>query len=220
MMAEAKKPFGVYVSPPSRPAKQAKPLSRYDGRPEPEAPGGIPEKGVRSAGVDVIHVNEFDPIQDAEKNRRQGKARSRIKVAANVRASILDWERHQNLIDDGQYRVGVLIENLFEIRGGGSNDSGVRLDANLRKELAIIFGIEAAQNRLAMLDGIRQIVGVVDALILRRILGDRWTYAAVAAEIDRIGKFTITQTSDRSARYAARRFRDALATLAEKWRAS
>lgn len=215
MNADTRIPMGVYIGRHGEPGRKDRPVGRFDGRREREAPGGIPAQGRVSAGVEIAHVNVADPLDIPQ----AGKPPARVRVAANVRASILDWERHRGLINDDQHRVGVVIERLFEMAagggGGGGNDSGVRLDPGTRKEMAIIFGIERARSTLSMLDGVREIVGVVDALVLRRVLGDRWTYDAVAAELDR--KEKTEPGSERSARYAARRYRDALATLARQW---
>jgi len=197
------RPFGVYVGRSAKPAKPAKPISRFDGSREREAPGGIPHEGIRSAGVEVAHVNVADPIEQP----KAGVPTKRIRVAANIRASILDWERHRGLIDDDQHRIGRIIEDLLAIAGAsGGNDSGVRLDPGTRKELAIAYGIDRARMVNQALDQMRQIVGTTDALVIRRVLGDRWSYDAVAIEI---GAY-----QDRASRYAARRFRDALAVLA------
>jgi hypothetical protein len=79
------------------------------------------------------------------------------------------------------------------------------------KELAIIRGVENAREVKAYSAAIVKALGMIDARIVQRALGERKTYAEVAALADRAGA--------RGTNYYAHRFRDALEELAKQWSA-
>jgi hypothetical protein len=73
----------------------------------------------------------------------------------------------------------------------------------------MIYALEDAHTVVAWMTLIEQSIGVIDALIVRQVLGDRRSYEDVAVLRGMPG--------EKSTRYFARRFRDALEYLSDDW---
>jgi hypothetical protein len=139
----------------------------------------------------------------------------RVQAKVNRRVDLLEWEHSHGRIDAASYAAGRLVQAAFERAasrpGGSSWREGDRVDAAVAHELAIIRGLEGAQHARAMLQRMERALGMMDARILRAVLGDGLSFAEVAASRGIPGR-------DGTA-YMARRFRDGLETLSGAWAA-
>lgn len=169
---------------------------------EPANGRGLPP---RSANAFTAVVAVPDPHQNPE-----GPGNERTLATVNRRVDILELEKSHGRISDAAYSVGRIVQAVFErAKGpGGTNwQGGSRVDAWAAHELAIIHGIEDARRITGWIERITRALGMIDARILRRVLGDRMNYAEVAAATGKAG--------ERGTAYIAQRFRDALEELAE-----
>lgn len=135
----------------------------------------------------------------------------RTRAAVNVRRSLLEWELSHDQITQHQFNAGKRAEEKFEraTQGPGSSNwqGGSRVDVALQADQAVARNVLKAQELHAYLQWVRGLLGKEDTQLLVEILRDRKTYKQVA--VARL------QLSERDVSYFARRFRDALETLAE-----
>jgi hypothetical protein len=149
-----------------------------------------------------------DPYPDADGRRGY------VRATVNRVADILELERSHGRLDEAEYQIGRQIQRTYErARGPGSSNwrGGDRIAASVAVNNAIERGVEAAQAITALDDKLRRDLGEMDAMILRRILGEGRNYRGVAA-------MTGPETERRAA-YIAERFRDALRALSNRWAA-
>lgn len=174
---------------------------RYDGRPAPLPPGGKLGRPPRSRNLDTTVAAVTDPMGDGE---------LRHLATVNRRTDLLEHERSHGLISEAAYRNGRIVQAVLERAGriGGSNWAGAS-----RKDPAEVRDTHAQR---LIDDGavaetwrrrIRDRLGMIDARLIDRVLGEGLSYADCAALVGRAG--------DRGQRYMASRFRDALEELSE-----
>lgn len=137
----------------------------------------------------------------------------RLLATVNIRTDILELEYAHGRISEAALRVGREIqgklERLSRVGAGNQWRQGDRVDQYQRHEEVIVDCLEAARAAEALFAWIGRSLGVANTLdpkILRNLLGDQMSYAAVAVLHGKRG--------DRGVRYIAERFRDALEALA------
>jgi hypothetical protein len=180
------------------------PVGRYDLRDAAMPPGeqlGEPTaarwKNNRIAAV----TDPFDPTR-------------RLLATVNIRTDLLELEYAHGRISEAALRVGRQIQGKLErtSRVGAGNQwrQGDRVDQYQRHEEVIVDNLEAARAVDSFFMWIGRCLGKdnLDCKIIRNLLGDNMSYAAVAVHHGKRG--------DRGVRYIAERFRDALEILAEK----
>jgi len=184
-------------------------LSRYDLAGARESADGraLPPA---SANAFTAVVAVPDPDQDSG-----GRRDERVIATVNRRVDILETERAAGRISDAAYGVGRIVQAVFErargVRHSGSWKTNDRVDTSWRAEVALIRSIEEARKVQIYKDRIRVALGMIDARLVERILGDRLSYAQCAALQGKDG--------ERGISYVATRFRDALEALADAWAA-
>lgn len=185
---------------------RGRPAGRYDGRRElTRLPANGLARPAKCANVKTATAAVPDPFGDGTE---------RVLVTINRRVDILETERSHQRLTEAAYRTGRLLQAIFERAGGvgSSNWMGVsRQDPMIAQELRVLHSIMAAEEIEKLLRRIRARLGWIDARLLQRILGERWTFGQCADVVGRNG--------ERGERYVAARFRDALEDLAEAWTA-
>ena len=190
-----------------RPRKGA--LSRYDlaGAREPANGRALPPP---SANAFTAVVAVPDPTPDP-----YGPRDERVIATVNRRVDILETERAAGRISDAAYRVGRIVQAVFErARGVGPRglwNPGDRVNAAWQHEIAIVHAITDARRVRIYKERIRAALGMIDARLIERVLGDGLSYAECAALQGKAG--------ERGISYVATRFRDALEALADAWAA-
>lgn len=171
--------------------------------------------------VQTVMVAVPDPAPDPNKGPGQ-----RVVANANRRVDILEWERSHGRIGDDAYREGRVAQTIFEraaSTGGGSTwREGSRVDAEIAKELAILRRIATAELTEDYLKFLRDALGAVDASIVRQVLSENRRYADVelprrklkAPDEEELYRRRAGKPPESHVSYIARRFRDALETLA------
>ncbi len=180
---------------------------RYDGIKSHTraAPGGRAAINARLRTVQPVEAAVDDPYGPG-----------RILVTVNRRTDILEMERSHSRISEADYRTGQIVQAMFQrmgyaglgaanLAGGSRGDPVEAVDRKLQHLFV------SAKSVRAMMDGMTRHLGMIDTRLLRRILGDRMSYAQ-CAEFE--GK-----SGERGERYVAQRFRDALKELAKAWQA-
>ena len=196
-----------------KPAARRRPrrgaLSRYDlaGAREPANGRAFPPPSVNACTA-VVAVP--DPSPDP-----YGPRDERVIATVNRRVDILETERAAGRISDAAYGVGRTVQAVFE-RARGLRPSGGwtrrdRIDAAWRHEIAIVQAIQDARRVRIYKERIRSALGMIDARLVERLLGDRLSYGQCAALQGKSG--------ERGIAYVATRFRDALEALADGWAA-
>ena len=177
---------------------------RYDGQKTRLLATGL-GRPVPSVNVRTAVANVVDPF---------GNGLGRIQASVNRNVDILELERSHRRISEGAYLTGRIIQTAFEKLGGtrtanwqGSNKS----DAKTISDVIAVNSIESAREITALMGRIVARIGMIDARLIRRILGDRMTFAQCA---DQQGK-----AGERGTSYVAMRFRDSLEDLTEAWTA-
>jgi hypothetical protein len=164
----------------------------------------------RSANAFTAIVAVPDPHPDP-----RGPKNERIIAAVNRSVDILEVERSHDRISDAAYAVGRIVQAVFERARGLGPSPGWRardrVDAAWAHEAAIIRALEDARKVKEYMARIRDTLGMIDTRIVEEMIGNRMSYADVAARRGRAG--------ERGERYFAARFRDALEALAEAWAA-
>jgi len=133
----------------------------------------------------------------------------------NRRVDLLQQELANKRIDEAQFRTGRIVQAVFEkamgrVGGGGWNIGGSS-DAWTTHELAVIRGLETAEQVRAIQAKIERAVGMVGARMLRRLLVDRVSLQDYA---DERGK-----GSEHGRKMVAAQFRFLLEDVAEAWAA-
>ncbi|WP_158811205.1 hypothetical protein [Beijerinckia sp. L45] len=142
-----------------------------------------------------------------------GNGTERLYASVNSRVDILEWERSHGHIGENAYRTGRLVQAIFERLGNisGTNWCGAsRMDPSLARELNVIRSIDSAAKIQELMEKIRGRIGMIDTRLMRRVLGERLSYAECSALQGKGG-------GDRGTTYIAKRFREALEDLAESW---
>ncbi len=195
------------MSPSTRrePPPRRRPGGRYDLTAAREPANGV-ARPPRSRNVATAIVAVPDPYA----------ARERLLATVNRRVDVLEDERSRGRISEAAYQIGRILQAVFE-RGQGPRGArmqwseGDRVDAAWAHELAVVLALDDAHKIKAYLDRLAHTVGMLDARLLRHVLGDRLSFAECAAARGRAG--------ERGTRYYAARFRDALEFVAERWAA-
>jgi hypothetical protein len=203
-------------------------------------------KHARKRGlVDPVTAAVADPTKSLEplKPGKRGALAGpkRVLATVNRKVDILELELGHGRIGAGAYSEGRVIQALYErpgLSGGSTWNEGSRVDAVVAKELAVIRRVDNARAITAMVADIEKLVGMIDARILREILGENRSYAAVTQTLDLRSAATRSpdvnawvplgkggkrapssrETAARRIAYVAQRFRDALETLADRRR--
>ena len=189
----------VAASSSRRPA--AEQAGRYDRRSHNTR---APSEGLARMPVSRNADTAIVAVQDP-----WGDGRERVLATVNRRVDILEHERSHGLISVGAYNMGRLIQAVLERLGkvAGSNWCGAsRIDASMAQELNIVRSLDSAEKIQAWMEDVRGRIGMIDARLLRRVLGDRMSYADCAALQGKAG--------ERGKTYVATRFREALEDLA------
>jgi hypothetical protein len=210
------------------------PISRYDrGRDARLPPGGhlarpVPRQEVRTAvGMVWEHPggDKKKPKQILQKVvsvagvvdaavQDPGEPKRRVQVKVNRHDDVLERELSHGRISEAAYRVGRVVQAVFE-RAGGVGASpmwlqGDRVDTALAHELAIVCKIEDARKVEAYMAAVEKAIGEMGAKFLRRILGENQTFSEVAGKL----------ASEKRIAFVGERFRVYLEELAESWSAA
>lgn len=175
---------------------------RYSGGPA-SRPGELPRKGVRSAGVHIVHGTVPDP---------NPTLRNRQEAAINRKNDALEDAYASGRVSDAAYAAGRVYQAILERAAGirdGGDLSGVRADPVAARDLLMIYRIEHAREAVAMLDETAKIVGQVGGMVLKMTLGfDR---ISISELTKRMGGGRLAQA------YYSRTFIDSLENLAAHW---
>ena len=182
------------------------PIGRYDGERQgtwhpSDGLGRMPP----SANADTTVAAVVDPY---------GNGKERVLATINRRVDILETERSHARISDAAYHNGRIVQEVFERANrllGCNWLGGSGLDPAEARATKIEKSVENAERVRKLVERISARLGMIDTRLLRRVLGDRMTFAQCAALQGKAG--------DRGERYVAARFRDALEALSEAWTA-
>lgn len=188
--------------PPITPVRQT---GRYADRRSARAPAQGLARPPASGAIRTAVAAVPDPMEPG----------ARLLATVNRRTDILELERSHGRISEAAYQVGRVLQEAFERAGrlGSSsnwNDGG-RVDIAERHELAIAYAVQDARRVQALMRRVEAAVGVVGARMLRAVIGDRTSFAAIATARGRAG--------DRAVRDVAERFRWLLEETAEQFAA-
>ena len=180
--------------------------SRYDRR---TSSARMPADGLarppKSRNVNTVTASVVDPWGDGVE---------RHQMTVNRAVDILELERSHGRISEAAYPTGRQLQAVFEKIGavGGTNWQGTsRVDVMMQQELRVMTSLDHARFVTATFERMRARLGMIDARLLRRILGERMGFPEAAALQGKAG--------ERGTAYIAGRFRDALEDLAEAWSA-
>lgn len=191
-------------------AGQRKLKGRYDTANVQALPQGLADLPRRSS-IDTVIGAVDDPME--QHRSFDDPKRKRILVNVNRRVDLLELERSHKRISEAAYRTGRMIQAVLErasgARTGGGEEGCIRADPITARELKMIYAIEDASTVIAWMDAIEREIGLIDAMIVRQVIGDNRSFEDVAILRGIPG--------DRSAWYFARRFREALEYLSETW---
>ena len=136
--------------------------------------------------------------------------RERVAVTINRRVDILEDELKQRLISEGAYRTGREIQKAFEIGIPSSSNwsEGGSGDPTTAQEMRQARMCDRASRAVALEADIRRLVGEKGAELIRKVLGEGWTYGQISTRERKLG--------DRGRRQVAAEFRDALEYITEK----
>jgi hypothetical protein len=173
----------------------------------------LPPNAIRSGNVAIDTVAVPDPKPHPDRGPGQ-----RLIATVNRRVDILEHERSHGRISNEAYLEGRLVQAIFErtgLSGGSTWNAGSRVDAEIAKELAIIRRVDTARAITVRVELLKNALGLVDAEIVRQILGENRKYVDVVLP-QRMA--TAETPRERGVSYIAQRFRDALETLAQEQR--
>lgn len=138
--------------------------------------------------------------------------RERIAVTINRCTDILESELKQRLISEGAYRLGRELQAAFETSVTSSSNwlDGGSSDPTTAQEMRQARMCDRAQRAVALEAEITRYVGEKGADILRRVLGEGWTYGQISIRRGHSAQ------SDRGRRAIAAEFRDALEYIVER----
>lgn len=183
-----------------------KSYGRYDRIEEAVHPGpALPRAPKRMEGkVEIVTAAVEDPNPvGGEKLRRQ-------RVAVNVARDPLEREHAYHRISTAAYQAGRTFERILEAAQiGGGSASLERSGGAGDHEAVVAKSIDRAAAAVAAEYEARSACGQRGALILRAVLGDRQTFAQIAAA-EGLGV-------KRGPTRIAAEFREALAGLAKHW---
>lgn len=164
----------------------------------------------RDEAIDPAQVRVPDPWPDPA-----DLAPSTVPATINRRVDILQQELSNGRINDAQFRTGRIIQTVFEKAmgrvGGGGWSGGDKVDAWAAHELAVLRGLQTAEEVRKVEAKIIRQVGIVGARMLRAILVDRMSLGAYA---EARGKST-----EHGKKMVAGQFRMLLEDAAEAWAA-
>lgn len=167
----------------------------------------------RDAAIEPVQTRVEDPAPWWQRDPDAPLATAPATI--NRRVDLLQQELSNKRIDDAQFRTGRIVQAVFEKAqgrvGGGGWDMGGSSDAWAAHELAVIRGLETAEQVRAIEAKIVRAVGVVGARMLRRLLVDGVSLSDYAAER---GK-----GSEHGRKMVAAQFRFLLEDVAEAWAA-
>jgi hypothetical protein len=177
-------------------------LGRYTEVHKARVPGGdlarpAPSVHIRTA-IGAV-PNPLDPT-----------GKERIAVAINRRVDILEDELKQRLISEGAYRTGREIQKAFEVGIPSSSNwsDGGSGDPTTAQEMRQARMCDRAERAVALEADIRRLVGEKGAELIRKVLGEGWTYGQISIRDGKLG--------DRGRRQVAAEFRDVLEYVTEK----
>ncbi len=128
-------------------------------------------------------------------------------MTARRRADLLQNETDHGRLSAAALGVGRSIEDrLARSHRSGASTWGERVDASRQADAGVVQSIEAVRQMERAMAKVTAIVGLTDARLIRRILGDRVGFEGCAALEGKAGA--------RGTGYIAARFRDALEELA------
>lgn len=188
---------------------QRKNYGRYDRVEEAVHPGpALPRTPKRMKGkveIVVAAVEDPNPI-GGEKLRRQ-------RVAVNIARDPLEREHAYHRISTAAYQAGRTFERILEAAQiGGGSASLERSGGAGDHEAVVAKSIDRAAAAVTAESEARSACGQRGVLILRAVLGDRQTFAQIAAA-EGLG-------AKRGPPRIAAEFREALAGLAKYWERS
>jgi hypothetical protein len=138
-----------------------------------------------------------------------------VRVTLNRRVDILQQELSNGRITEVMFRTGRIIQQTFEKAmgrvGGGGWGGGDKVDTWTAHELAVIRGLQTADEARAVEAKIVRQIGIVGARMLRAILIDRMSLSAYA---EARGKST-----EHGKKMVAGQFRMLLEDASEAWAA-
>jgi len=146
----------------------------------------------------------------AVSNPLDPSGKERILVTINRRVDILEDELKQRLISEGAYRTGREIQRAFEIGIPSSSNwtDGGSGDPTTAQEMRQARMCDRASRAVALDADIRRLVGEKGADLIRKVLGEGWTYGQISIRKRLSG--------DRGRRQVAAEFRDCLEYICEK----
>jgi hypothetical protein len=177
-------------------------LGRYIEVHKARVPGGDLARPAPSVHIRTAIGAVINPLDASGKER--------IAVTINRRVDILEDELKQRLISEGAYRVGREIQKAFEIGIPSSSnwsDSGSG-DPTTAQEMRQARMCDRASRAVALEADIRRLVGEKGADLIRKVLGEGWTYGQISTREGKLG--------DRGRRQVAAEFRDVLEYVTEK----
>jgi hypothetical protein len=131
-------------------------------------------------------------------------------VAVNRRVDILERERSAGHISEAAYRVGRLIQQVFEVKLRSSSnwiEAGGSRDMREAQIMMLARGKVRAEQIAAFEAKLEKSVGELGMRFLRRILGERESFDHMAGQL----------ASTRRVQAVAGRFRAYLEEIAEAW---
>ena len=180
-----------------------RPSGRYDGRSDKTRlpPGGL-GRVPTSKGADTVVAAVEDPW---------GDGKERVFATVNRRVDVLEMERSHGRISEAAYRTGRTVQATFEKLGRlpGCNWEVAPGDRFTAQRSMVEQAMDRAGTIQKMVAAIQVRIGMIDTRLLRRVLGDRLSFAECAALQGKGG--------EKGQNYISRRFRDALEDLAEAW---
>lgn len=172
------------------------------------APPGRPAR----LGADALHTrHKQDAPQSVGPARPQ---RTEIIMSAapsghRRRADLLQFEFDHGRLSTAALAAGRAVEDVLaaQHRSAGATSWAERVDTSPKGDALGVATADAARRAVAVMARVERIVGPVDAILIRRLLGEGYDFAGAAALNGRSGA--------RAVSYVAQRFRDALEELAE-----
>lgn len=138
-----------------------------------------------------------------------------VATGFNRRVDLLENDLSHRFIGPQEHALGRLMQAVLERASGrvgsGGFTGGDKVDAFVAHELAIILAVDDARACTRYLERVERELGGFDAMLLRKVLGERMSYQDLAAHLGKPGRD--------GTRYYAERFRDALKILVAKWAA-
>jgi hypothetical protein len=187
-------------------AVQRKRYGRYDRIEEAVHPGpALPRAPKRMKGkIEIVTAAVEDPNPiGGEKLRRQ-------RVAVNVARDPLEREYAYHRISTAAYLAGRTFESILEAAQIGAGSASPERSGGVGDHEAVVAkSIDRAAAAVAAELDARSACGLRGVVILRAVLGDRQTFAQIAAA-DGMG-------AKRGTAQIAREFREALVALALHW---